>query len=175
MNLPAQLVDFLNLKYKNDAFHPIATRALNVPNTASWSGGIEVKTLNLHRAVCVLEVVGTEIQIEPIIELIRKELHSSLKARFWRGLGLGLIVFSSKLIDEDKLEKSVYSASKATTTLVQWIINVSPQSAQANVAHTFTNVSTTSMIKPILDFLEIPDGNVKIVYTKQVSPFKMKL
>ncbi len=175
MKQPNQLVDFLKLKYKNDAFHPITVQALNVPSTALWYGGIEIKTLNLHRAVCVLEVVDTEGQIEPIIELIRKELQSSLKARFWRGLGLGLIVFSSKLMDEDKLEKSAYSAAKATTTLVQWIINVSPQSAKANVAHTFTNVSTTSMIKPILDFLEIPDSNVKFVYAKQISPFKIKL
>ena len=98
MKLPLQLVDFL--KHDNDAFRPITLHSHNIQDAALCYGGIEFKTFNLHRAVCVFEIDKTEIQFEPFIELLRKELHTSLKARFWRGLGLGLIVFSSKLIRE---------------------------------------------------------------------------
>ena len=173
--LPAELVDHLYYAYKDTGFKKISRVLQSIPASVLWCGGIESKTINRHRAVCVFQIAGSNSYFDILVEGIRAELHRSLKASFWRGLGVGLVVFSPELIEEDAVEKSVYSRSQVATTLIQWIINVSLESAHATIAHTFAQVSTTPMVKAILDTLGIPDKNRNLLVISPVSLFKVKL
>jgi hypothetical protein len=172
---PAELLEYLYHGYGDSDFRPIGHALDHIPEDVLWYGGVEHRTINRHRAICVLELARTNAHFDTLIEEIRKALHRSLVARFWRGLGIGLVIFSPELIEQDAVGKAVYSASEVVTTLIQWIINVSRESAHAIVGHTFGQTSTTPMVNAILDALGIPEMNRNVIITKPVSPLKTKL
>ncbi len=112
---------------------------------------------------------------DPDIIVTKESLHKSLRVNFWRGLGIGFIVFSKYLLEDEILKKTVYSAEKVSTSVIQWIVNLPHNSKWAKVAHTFSEVSTFSMANEMLDILEIPIEKRIVLVSEHASPFKMKL
>ena len=175
MMSPTELLNHLSLAYESKGFRPVGRPPDAIPQAMTWYGGIESKTLNRHRAICVLGMAATDTPCNVLVEKIREGVHGLLKAKFWRGLAIGLIIFSPRLMDEIALEQSVYSAEVVKTTLVQWLINIEPESSTAIIAHTFSQVDTTPMVTEICNALGIPVSNRKVLITKPVSPLKSKL
>ena len=170
-----KLIHYLSAQYTKIGFGKISIEPNYLPDKISWIGGIEKKTFNLHRVVCIVEYLGGITSFNPSIIVLKDSLHSFLNAKFWRGLGIGLIVYSHDIIDDELLRTSVYTAEKVSTSLIQWIINLSLRSNSAKVAQTFSEVSTTFMVNEILDFIEIPVDTRKVLVAEQVSLLKMKL
>ncbi len=170
-----KLIQNLSTEYTKLGFAQISVALNALPDKIKWLGGIEKKTLNLHRAICIFEYTGGVTSFYNDIIDTKESLHKCLRAKFWRGLGIGLIVFSKYLIDDETLKKTVYSAEKVSTTIIQWIVNLPYKSNWAKVAPTLSEVSTTSMVNEMLDLLEIPFENRTVLLSEKVSPFKMKL
>jgi hypothetical protein len=170
-----KLIQHLSTEYTKIGFATITAKPSNLPDKVTWLGGIEKKTLNQHRVVCVLEYLNGIASFNSAILDLKHSLHNFLMAKFWRGLGIGLIIFSKSSVDDDHLNNSVYSAERMSTSIIQWIVNLPLHSNKAQIAHTFSNVNTSFIINDVLDLLEIPIECRIVSVSNQLSPLKTKL
>jgi hypothetical protein len=138
-------------------------------------GGIEKKTINLHRAICLVDYSDIEMDFNTSMPSLIESICKSLRPRYWRGIGVGLIFISEKCIRDEDLNNAVYSGDKMTSCIIQWIINLLPSKSTAQIAHTFTQVCTSFMINEILDYAGVQSHACKLIVPKQESLLKIKI
>lgn len=167
--------EYLCKAYIDLGFKPLVLNNAILPNDMNLCGGIEKKNFNMHRAVGVLEYSGEIESFTNAVRELKLILHKELKARFWKGLGIGLFFLTPQIILNSILLETVYSAKKSSTSLIQWVVNVSPKNTSANIAHTYTPVRTSLMIDEVLDHINIPIDDRNFLVAKKTSIFKTKL
>lgn len=117
-------------------------------------GCVQKRTMALHRAVCIIALDASIVDPEAALKKARRYLHKALKARFWRGLGLGVVVYSKVPLFAKSLFNMVDTTAE-NTTILQWVANVSPVVQTLTAAHIWTQISTPHL----LDFI---DGYAKL-------------
>ena len=118
-----------------------------------WSGCLERKTFNIHRAVVLLDAGNSIPEIAPFVEQVRVSVDIALRARFWRGLGVGLVLFSPQEVVSADLEPATDTIA-TKTTIVQWLIHISSATNHIAAAHTWCATTTTA----IFNFIIALDG-----------------
>ena len=88
------IFSFLQESYAGNGFELLTNDQPFLPSNIEWIGGIEKKNINIHRAISLVSYSGTQEQFNSCIFEFKKALQKNLKARFWRGLGIGLIINS---------------------------------------------------------------------------------
>ncbi len=135
-----------------------------------WSGCLEWKTLNMHRAVVLMETNDRIPDIASFVEQVRASLGAALRARFWRGLGLGLVLFSPEEVASADLKAATDSIA-TKTTIVEWVIHISSASNRVAAAHTWCATSITDVFSFIVAMDGAGGSNTRPVIAKPNEPW----
>ena len=167
---PQELFERLKIQ---PSFGRFVERDLLLPSQPGvrWSGCLEWKTLIMHRAVVLFEANDRIPAVASFVEQARASLDTALRARFWRGLGLGLVLFSPEEVASTDLKAATDSIA-TKTTIVQWVIHISSVSNHMAAAHTWCATSITD----VFSFIVATDGaggrNTSPVIAKPKEPWR---
>ena len=120
-------------------------------------GCVQKRTMMLHRAVCILALDDSVVDPELALKTARRYLHKALGARFWRGLGLGLVVYSRKPLFAKSLFNVVDNRAERTT-IFQWVANVSPAMQTITAAYTWKQISTPHLLDFITGYTKLNES-----------------
>ena len=151
---PVVLLEYLETTLGPEGFHRVSLPDRSAVEGLRVIGCVQKKTGGIHRAVCILTLDDAIVEPELALKKARLYLHKALKARFWRGLGLGVVVYSQAPLFAKSLF-SIVANNPEKTTIYQWVANVSPSVQTLTAAYVWKQVS----MPRLLDFI---DGYTKL-------------
>jgi len=154
---PVAFLEYLEAAMGTDGF-----RRANIPERLPVEGlriigCLQKKTMSIHRAVCILALDNDVADPELALNEARRYLHKALGARFWRGLGLGLVVYSEEPLFARSLFGVVDSVAQKTTVF-QWVANVSPTVQTLTAALVWKQVTTHHLLDFIVGYMKLDES-----------------
>ncbi|HEX9080341.1 MAG TPA: hypothetical protein VF795_12180 [Desulfuromonadaceae bacterium] len=147
---PVALLDYLVTALGAAGFHAAKLPELLPVEGVRVVGCVQKRTMNIHRAVCILTLDESAVDPELALQKARECLHKALKARFWRGLGLGVIVYSKDQLFARNL-LNVVDKTADRTTILQWVANLSPAVQTLTAAYVWQRIS----MRHLLNFIDV--------------------
>lgn len=117
----------------------------------------ERRSINAHRGIVMFESDQSMAGFLWFAQEIRASVGKALGARFWRGLGLGVILVSPEDPKAADLVPTIDTVA-TETTVIQWLIHASTTSERIAAAHTWCRTMTTGIFERICGEAN-PDGS----------------
>ena len=154
---PVALLEYLVAALGTDGFHAAKLPDRSPVEGLHVIGCVQKRTMNIHRAVCILTIDESVVDPELALKKARGYLHKALKARFWRGLGLGLVVYSNDPLFARNLFNIVDNTADKTT-IFQWVANVSPSLQTLTGAYVWQRISMHNLLDIIDDYTKLDES-----------------